>query len=126
MATSDYPVGYGKPPTHTQFKPGQSGNPTGRPKGLKNLSTDLEEELEQKVIANEGGKKTEITKQRAIIKAMIAKAHTGNTAAAKVLIDLILGIEHAKAQQQVADALSPEDLDILETFKQKILQEAAS
>ena len=28
----DYKVGYAKPPTGSQFKPGQSGNPRGRPK----------------------------------------------------------------------------------------------
>jgi hypothetical protein len=39
--SGDYQVGYGKPPKHTQFKPGKSGNPQGRPKGTKNLKTDL-------------------------------------------------------------------------------------
>ena len=38
-------VGYRKPPKATQFKQGQSGNPHGRPKGTKNLKTDLIEEL---------------------------------------------------------------------------------
>ncbi len=30
--SSEYEVGYGKPPKHSRFKPGQSGNPNGRPK----------------------------------------------------------------------------------------------
>jgi len=29
---NDYPVGYGRPPSHTQFKPGNNANPKGRPK----------------------------------------------------------------------------------------------
>ena len=34
-------IGYRKPPTKTRFKPGQSGNPNGRPRGSVNLKTDL-------------------------------------------------------------------------------------
>ena len=41
----DYEIGYGRPPKHTQFKKGQSGNPEGRPKGIKSLSTELDDEL---------------------------------------------------------------------------------
>ena len=33
-----YEVGYGRPPQHTQFRPGQSGNPAGRRKGVRNLA----------------------------------------------------------------------------------------
>ena len=44
-----YEVGYGKPPTNTRFRKGQSGNRTGRPKGVKNFKTELSEELEEKI-----------------------------------------------------------------------------
>ena len=46
----DYDVGYGKPPRHTRFKKGQSGNPRGRPSGSKNLATVLSEALNELVI----------------------------------------------------------------------------
>ena len=47
--TSDqeYKVGPGSPPKEYQFKPGQSGNPKGRPKGARNrLGTQFLEALE--------------------------------------------------------------------------------
>ena len=37
----DYKVGYKKPPLHSRFKKGQSGNPRGRPRGAKNFSSVL-------------------------------------------------------------------------------------
>ena len=39
-----YEVGYGKPPTGSQFKPGRSGNPKGRARGAKNRLPSLSEE----------------------------------------------------------------------------------
>ncbi len=44
---SDYKVGFRRPPLETRFKPGHSGNAKGRPKGIKNLKTELEEELSE-------------------------------------------------------------------------------
>ena len=43
----DEKVGYRRPPKKSRFKPGQSGNPKGRPKGTKNLKRDLIEELQE-------------------------------------------------------------------------------
>ena len=41
----DHEVGYGRPPKHTQFKAGTSGNPKGRPKGSLNLMNAIMKEL---------------------------------------------------------------------------------
>ena len=45
MSEDSRAVGYGKPPRHSQFKPGQSGNPTGKRKGARSLKADLAQEL---------------------------------------------------------------------------------
>jgi len=121
MKKGNYVIGYGKPPKNTQFQPGQSGNPKGRPKGVKNLANDLDEELSEKITITEAGKQQETTKQRAMIKTMFAKALKGDTRAANVLINLILGLEQSKQAKQDADQLSDEDMEILNTFKEKIL-----
>ena len=49
-----YSVGYGKPPMHSQFRPGQSGNPAGRRKGVRNLKTDVKRTLKAPVKVKEG------------------------------------------------------------------------
>ena len=93
MSDSDYDVGYKKPPNSNQFQPGQSGNPKGRPKGVKNLATDLEEELEQFVVVHEGNQTLKVTKQRAMLKSLFAKAMKGDVRASAALINLIVGID---------------------------------
>ena len=122
----DYEVGYRKPPKSTQFQPGQSGNPKGRPRGIKNLNTDLEEELNERLLVNEGGNPREITKQRAILKSMFAKAIKGDTRAASVLINLILGLEQARIADSSGESLGEDDLAILEAFRERVLSDSTA
>src|ERR1700685_1747892 len=49
-------VGRGNPPKHTQFRKGTTGNPKGRPKGSKNLSTYIMEAARDQVSATVGGR----------------------------------------------------------------------
>ena len=63
----DYEVGYKKPPVETQFKPGQSGNLKGRPKGSRNMKVLLKEELEKPIQVQENGKMMEISKAQGIM-----------------------------------------------------------
>jgi Family of unknown function (DUF5681) len=62
------PVGYKCPPRDHQFRPGQSGNPGGRPKGARNFKTELREELSELVTIREGKRDVQVSKQRALIK----------------------------------------------------------
>ena len=50
----DYVVGKYRPPVHTRWQPGQSGNPSGRPKGRRNLKTELKELLCKKITIRDG------------------------------------------------------------------------
>lgn len=61
-AKGTYEVGYGRPPVTSQFKPGRSGNPKGRPKGGKNLSTLAREKLQTKIAVREGGRERRMSK----------------------------------------------------------------
>jgi uncharacterized protein DUF5681 len=83
-----YIVGKGKPPEHTRFQKGQSGNPTGRRKGSKNVATLLKQVLNERVIVTENGKRRRITKLEAMLKQLANKAASGDHCAIKMLMPL--------------------------------------
>ena len=84
----DYAVGYGKPPRHTRFEKGRSGNPKGRPSGSKNMSTLFTEALNETVIIAENGGRRKISKRQAIVKQIVNKAAKGDWRCTKLLLEL--------------------------------------
>ena len=112
--SDDDEVGYGKPPKHSQFKKGQSGNPKGRPKGSKNFKTDFAEVSQERVFVVEGGVRKAVTKQRASIKALFANAMNGDVPAEKEIA------RQSNDDQGQANAdgepLADDDLAIIESF----------
>jgi len=83
-------VGYKKPPTHTQFKKGVSGNAKGRPKGSENTMKMLNKILNEKVIAKDQfGKIRKMTKLEAIFQNLMTASMKGDHKAIKTLFDLL-------------------------------------
>src|SRR6266513_607032 len=89
----DYEVGYGKPPRHTRFQTGRSGNLRGRPSGSKNLATVLSEALNEPVIVAENGRRRKITKRQAIITQLVNRSAKSDLRATKILLDIIQELE---------------------------------
>jgi hypothetical protein len=112
----DYPVGYKKPPKSSRFKSGASGNPRGRPKGAANLKTDLADELAEPIRIREGDRERSVSKQRAMIKALVAKALKGDPRAAGLLMALIGKHFEKELASEANERLSQSDTDILEAF----------
>ncbi len=104
-------VGYGRPPIEHQFRPGRSGNPTGRPKGARRFTADLLDELAEIVAVTNGDQKRALTKQRAIVSVLVCKALEGDAHA----ITTIIGACARALGEQYADdeAEAPEDRAIM-------------
>lgn len=109
-------VGYKKPPRHTRWAKGQSGNPSGRAKGQRNLKSDLLAELSEVVQISEAGKPRRISKQRALLKGLTARAIGGDTRAATLVLNLVMSLLGPDPQAPAHSALAAEDEALLRDF----------
>jgi len=119
----DYEVGYGRPPRHTRFRKGQSGNPRGRPKGARGFYIELSEELAEKITIQERGRARTVTKQRAVIKRAMEQALQGNPRALAMLLSYAQKApersDEAEATQLSADELKMLDIVLAQVIKPK-------
>jgi hypothetical protein len=122
---SRYKVGYGKPPKASQFKRGKSGNPKGRPKGSLKLATDLAAELGEQITVREDGRTRRVSKQRALIKSLMAKALQGDVRANAAILALYARVitDVPDDQDNVIDA---RELQILRRFAPRFLKSVTS
>jgi hypothetical protein len=81
-------VGYRRPPKEAQFKPGQSGNPKGRPKGSRSIAAIVKEVTEEKITIIENGKRRKVTRFQAALLQLSNNAMRGDTKALRQLVDL--------------------------------------
>jgi len=108
-------IGYKRPPKHTRFQPGQSGNAAGRRKNVRNFKTDLMEELREMIVIRENGRERKISKQRAFIKALVTAAIKSDVRAINAVVACTRNFG-AGIDEEKPDAVDTEDLDILEAF----------
>ena len=116
-----YPVGYRKPPKRTRFQPGQSGNPRGRPKGTKNLKTDLMEELGEKIVIREGDRSQKVSKQRALLKSVVNRAIKGDARAIGIALSTMMRLlDTGEGAPTVVEPLLDDERDILGAFEERV------
>ena len=120
--SDDYEVGYRKPPQATRFKTGQSGNPMGRPKGTRNLKSDLLDELQERVLIREGTNSAEVSKQRALVKRLLAMEVNGDTRAMTIVLNLMLRLLEPYVEDDSGAPLDEQEREILETLQDRLAQ----
>lgn len=108
-------VGYGRPPAATQFKPGTSGNATGRPKGSKNLKTLIKAAMTANILIQEGQKSRRVSKIERVVLRQLQSALKGNEKAAMATIKMamLVGLLEDNTPAEAA-ALSAADEALIE------------
>jgi len=117
---SAYEIGFAKPPQHSRFRKGCSGNPNGRPKGRLNLATVLEGVLHAKVAIDENGVCRTVSKLELALEKLVDQAVRGDLAALRLLTNLVASAVE-KDVHTLTNQLAAADLEVLHD----VLNEAA-
>jgi hypothetical protein len=117
-------VRYGRPPVEHQFKPGQSGNKRGRPKGSKNEATIMSELLNRRIEIRERGRARKATALEGILLRFVEDALKGNPKAATFLLNRKQIVE--SSEMPAAETLDMDDQKVLEFFKQQLEEQFKS
>jgi Family of unknown function (DUF5681) len=106
-----YQVGRGRPPLHSRYKPGQSGNPKGRPKRRRSFAMDIAAALDAP--AGAGGDKT---KQQTMAEDLVNAALARNGLALKIVTPIALALD---GDEPESDAPTPQEQKLIEDFNRR-------
>ena len=116
----DYEVGYGRPPRHSRFEKGQSGNPRGRPARSKNMITLLTRALNERVAVSENGRRKLITKREAIVAQLVNKSASADLKAMSMLLGMLQQAEvSSQNSASPSPALAETDESVLRSLRER-------
>jgi ribosomal protein L17 len=129
-AQNSNPVGYGRPPVHSRFRKGQSGNPSGkrRHSEAERAEALIRQELYRSLTLREGDKLTKMPALQAMARSLMTCAVKGNVAAQRTVVKLLQDREaEARARRTGATAnkkLNKDGNDITDEELMDILKAA--
>lgn len=110
------PIGYGRPPKAYRFAPGQSGNPRGRPPGVKSLSDIVRKIVGQKVTVTESGRARRVPRLEAILLRAASEASRGDGRALRLLLQLTERYGESAQTGAERETMVTEDIAILRRY----------
>jgi hypothetical protein len=110
----NYRVGYGRPPVHTRFQRGVSGNPGGRPRGRTASRVDnlILKEVYRPITVRDGDQVLSLPALQAVVRALIARAAKGNGPAQRLLVSVVKQIEQELAAEKAEGGQIPQNTRI--------------
>jgi hypothetical protein len=123
---TDEKVGYGRPPRHSRFRPGQSGNPKGRPKGVLSIQDGVSEVFRKARRVNIQGKTVWMSTFMIILASQAERAMRGDVAAFRALMPLMLRLVDGDEGGEAVEKLPEEDRRMLADFVERLTREQQS
>src|ERR1700690_3319261 len=114
VEADEYRVGYRCPPKATQFPKGVSGNPKGRPKGIRPVGALLQEILRQRVTVTESGRTRRLPALEVMLRRLTHDAMRSDKTALKTVLALVDRYGQSPETELQTDELIAEDRAILE------------
>ncbi len=109
-----FAVGYGRPPVHSRFKPGKSGNSKGRAKQSRNMRTIVQQVLNEDMQIREGGRLRRMSAMEALVRTTLTRSFKGDP---KALVSLIVIMKQSgygpDRDEPAADLLSGSDYEAI-------------
>jgi hypothetical protein len=118
----DDAVGYKRPPPHTRFRPGHSGNPSGRPKRKPTFRTALLVELAATIPGKDPQRAG--SKLQALVKTLVDTAIAGDARAQSLLIGALARM--GDAEEIEATSMTADDQEILDAYTDGEVKSGAS
>lgn len=118
--SASYDVGYRKPPVHTRFRKGQSGNPGGRPQRTtsERAKALALQEAYRTITVKEGNRAFALPAIQAILRSQIVLAAKGNVQAQRAVLAAIQGIEQEETEAAaLAAKTAPKGTNYIETAR---------
>lgn len=112
----DYEVGFGRPPKATQFKPGKSGNPRGRPKGSRPVGAVLQDILRQRIAVTQNGRTRWLPRLEVMLRKLANDAMRSEPSAVKLMLSLVDRYAEAPEATLSADEVLAEDQAIIARY----------
>src|ERR1700747_81503 len=116
----DYEVGYRKPPSHTRFVKGQSGNSRGRPTGDKNMKTLLTKALNELVVVTDNGGRRKVSKREAIVTQLVNRSAKADYRAIQILLGMLRDVEGDTDAHSSDAAFTEADQQIIQRIRSRL------
>jgi Family of unknown function (DUF5681) len=112
----DYVIGKGRPPVHSRWRPGQSGNPNGRPKGRRNVTSDLKKVASKAIAVRDGETERRLSLAAANLLAHGVKGAKGDSRSSTLFFNRLDKMGVLDCEEGAEDAASAQDALIVKSL----------